>query len=143
MKDVDLSGAIAIFAVANTPLFLARRLQSESVVHELVYSFDGEMILSALKDSIQNKPRNLEEEVFPYVLLVSLFFKGDALLEAAMKMEARNHPWFSYLAKVLRKKYVPGSYVSFDVAPPGMDEGNDFYRSVAADSFVAMRGAHD
>ena len=58
-RDVDLTNAQKVFAIANTPLFLVRKLLSDPVVLELSRRFSGTELLDALRSSASEQPDEL------------------------------------------------------------------------------------
>ena len=77
LSDVRLPLAEQAFAVANTPLFLLRKLRSDPAVLEIARVAQPKAILSALKKSLRRKPKTLSDAVSPYVYLVALSMTRD------------------------------------------------------------------
>lgn len=127
LDNISLERAEASFAVANTPLFLLRRLQSDSAVQDITNSgIGGSTILRALKKAIRLKPRTLHDAVRPYVYLVALSQNRDvSYLEEASRLDAQHFDWFGYIASVLMETYRPTSvetvYVQGQIAAPTID----------------------
>jgi hypothetical protein len=98
----DLSQVERDFAVANTPLFLLRKLRINSEVDRLSRSLDGRRLIHELGRALMRKPRILRNAVRPYVYLVALSKQQDkSLLRRAAALEAPHHPWFKCIADVL------------------------------------------
>ena len=98
----DLSQAASDFAVANTPLFLLRKLRVNPVVAEIAQLANGNTILNALHTLLTRRPRSLRGAVKPYVLLVALSMKADTShLQRASKFKSPHHDWYAYLCQVL------------------------------------------
>lgn len=108
LEDIDFSRAELSLAVANTPLFLVRKLKGDTAVLELSH-FNGEDLLNWLRNSLQNKPNDLSEAVKPYVYLVALAAKLDNqfLLRAADMKPSYEDDWYSYIYNVLTDTYKP------------------------------------
>ena len=70
-REEDLTNAARVFAVANTLLFLVRKLRFDPLVQELGRRFSGTELLDALRSSVAEDPKNLEGAVRPYVYLVA------------------------------------------------------------------------
>lgn len=123
MTTIDqfpLTLAQQTFAVANTPLFLIRKLRVDPDVHEISRAFDGIQLLAELERSLQSKPENLRQSVLPYVLLMSLFFKGDKSFLTASGTVARNYEddWFEYVRQVLIQTYRTTQFTTLKAQQP-------------------------
>ena len=107
------------FAVANTPMFLIRKLRVDPEVHEIARLFDGEVILSQLEAALGNAPKSLRESVLPYVLLVSLSFKNDVSFLKATEGIARGYEddWFDYARQVLLQTHRTTVFSSISAQP--------------------------
>ena len=103
LDQINLKQAEASFAVANTPLFLIHKLQSDPAVREIVdSSISGKAILQALKVAIRRKPRTLTGVVRPYVYLAALSQRQDeSSLKEASQFDAKYFDWFDYITNVL------------------------------------------
>jgi hypothetical protein len=105
---LDLADAEMALAVANTPLFLLRKLRSDSSVQSISRAKSVAEILDALIFQLKRQPENLTQEVEPYVYLVALSMKRDLpSLKQAANMDAPHTKWFRYLAEVLVDEYKP------------------------------------
>jgi len=128
--DFDLSNASRAYAVANTPFFLLRKLQSDPSARAICEACPGHEIVEELRSLVAAEPLDAIEAVRPYVYLVSLWFKPeiDHLQEAA-KLEASIHIWYSYLAEVLLETYSPVQQQLMEVpgalAAPAVSVGAD------------------
>jgi hypothetical protein len=107
-REVDLTQATPALAVANTPLFLLRKLRDDPAVQELGRRASNEELLDALRGSIQCEPTDLESAVRPYVYLVALFVKpGPTFPSEIGGIEAPHLTWFRYLRDYLLKTGSP------------------------------------
>jgi hypothetical protein len=109
--EVEFSQASHAYAVANTPLFLIRKLQQDPVVHEISRSFSGEQILEELRRSVEHEPRGLVDYVRPYVYLTALSRQQqDLYLKSAGQLaNSAKWDWFEYMRQVLLSTYAPTS----------------------------------
>jgi hypothetical protein len=109
IETVDLTAAERDFVVANTPMFLARRLQSNPVINHMAQEIASDTILQWLKGAASTEPQNVRDSVIPYVLIVSLFLKGDlrALREATLIVPHAAYRWFDYIRTALIQLYKP------------------------------------
>jgi len=104
--EADLTGASKVFAVANTPPFLVRKLLSEPVVQELNRRFSGTEILDALRSSASEKPNDLAGAVKPYVYLVALSRNSAVnFLHESRSIRAPYCDWFDYVREYLIETY--------------------------------------
>ena len=106
--DLDLKQAAKIYGIANTPLFLIRKLQDDVSVRAISAAYSGPEIVGALRSMVAVEPCDPVEAVRPYALLVALWFKPeiDDLREAA-EFETSIYSWYSYIAEVLLTKFSP------------------------------------
>ena len=111
-QDINLSGAEAAFAVANTPSYLLRKLRADSAVREAASRCSSRELLSALRRSINTEPKTLADLVRPYFYLVALYGAGHGnALENAKTMSAPYRKWFSQIANTLSLEYVPTTHI--------------------------------
>jgi len=103
IADIDLTLAERDFTVANTPLFLLRRLQRDSAVRRISESMTTEEILSYIRDYVTKEPATVREAVLPYACLVALSIKPDifGLKNATLIVPHAWHRWFNYMRTVL------------------------------------------
>ncbi len=114
---INYDSAVAAFAVANTPMFLLRKLRSDSAVERLTQLFSTDKLFSDLVASLGKKPENLTDAVKPYALLVALSRKGNlALLKELLKYPAPFSEWFSEIANILIQTSMPLTTTAF--TPP-------------------------
>ena len=113
LEQVDLRLAESSFAVANTPMFLIRKLRADPAVQELGSSHRSEEILRAIEAAVGTKPRTLLDAVRPYVYLVALSFDRDvSYLVRASQIRAPYFDWYEYIAQVLREAHKTTSFQS-------------------------------
>jgi hypothetical protein len=119
IDNISLSLAERDFLVANTPMFLVRKLQANSSIRRIGAEMSSEDILSALRDVAQRKPETLRDEVMPYALLVALFEKRDfnALRSSTLISANWHHRWFDYIRTALIQLFQPTQ--QFDIPVPG------------------------
>jgi hypothetical protein len=126
-RNLSYRNAASALLLANTPLFLLRKLQSDSAVAETARNLTDDGIMRALKMSAQQQPTGISEEVLPYVYLVALSLKGNrALLKQAADIDVPYAEWFKYIANYLVKSGTPTSTktVSIILSPkPTIESG--------------------
>ena len=116
--QIDLSEAERVFAVANTPLFLLRKLRADRGVQDIHANFTGPQILKALKSAIRKKPTTLDAATRPYAYLVALSMNTEvSYLKQAAELSVPHFDWFEYIANVLVKTRRPTSMQTITVAP--------------------------
>lgn len=108
--DANLSNAARIFSVANTPLFLLRKLREDASVQEIGRSFLPDEILVELRNALSATPADVEDFVRPYVYLVALGTQDARHLEkigALNDVQKWSWEWFEYLRQVLSEVSIP------------------------------------
>ncbi len=133
IEQVDLSHAASTYAVANTPLFLVRKLREDPAVSEIAKLFSGDQILAALQLTVQDKPTDLFDYVRPYVYLVALSMKEtDTYLRKAMELpNTRKWDWFNYVALALLQTYTPTTSMAVRASSPVINAEASAIRSDA------------
>ena len=105
-RDADLANAGRVFAVANTPLFLVRKLRSDPVVQELSRRFSGQALLQELRVSVMENPSDLAGAVRPYVYLTALsLMPSPEALSQTSSIRAPYCDWFDYVRDYLLETY--------------------------------------
>jgi hypothetical protein len=105
-READLTNAGNVFAVANTPLFLLRKLRFDPVVQELSRRFTGQELLQALRASVIENPSDLAEAVRPYVYLTALsLMPSDEALRETSSICAPFYDWLEYIRDYLIETY--------------------------------------
>jgi hypothetical protein len=128
---IDLTQAEISFGLANAPLFLTRRLQSDPAVQQLSRELSGSKILSALRRLVGRKPKSIRIAAKAYAYLVALWFNQDPqYLEKSSKLDAPHLDWFEYIARVLLQTKSPSSTATIHVpaqlfASPTTFKSND------------------
>jgi hypothetical protein len=106
---VDLKQACRYFAVANTPLFLVRKLRSDPTVFDVSRSFSSEEIVGHIRDIMSRDPETVFDHAAPYAFLVALSLKPDDRgLKLTMTVPvSEKWGWFGYIRDVLLETYIP------------------------------------
>jgi hypothetical protein len=108
MDEVELRGAESAFAVANTPLFLMRKLRSDPTIALLARKRRGEELLASLRDIAGKEPQDPREFVLPYVYLVALSLKQDlSHLREAATIAQPYADWYRYIGDYLVQSTIP------------------------------------
>ena len=125
--QMNLDGAQGIFAAANTPLFLLRKLRADPDVQRINSDCDAEDILEVLNSAVLHKPQTLEDMVRPYAYLVALSLnQTKSYLERGAKIPAPYHVWFQYIAEVLIKTYKAISFSAIKAPSILLESGTSF-----------------
>jgi len=107
LKKADLTCASQAYAVANTPIYLIRRLQEDPAVYEIA-KFSGEDILQALRNAVRVQPESLLDYTRPYVYLVALSkLPSEDFLRSVDTDGMENWRWLPYMKQVLLETYLP------------------------------------
>lgn len=102
--------------VANTPLFLLRKLRTNQTVAEIAQFSRGSLVLSALKEALKQEPKTLRKTVLPYVYLVALSMMPESsFLQSAAKFKSPHHDWYSYLVEALIQSYRPATIKTIEI----------------------------
>jgi hypothetical protein len=119
MVEADLGQAVQAFALANTPLYLLRKLREDPALQEIGRQFSGEQILVALEEALKQEPKSLLDFAKPYAYLVALSFKADGkpLSEAAKLPNTNKWEWFAYIQAVLTQTLVPTATFHIESKP--------------------------
>ena len=117
LNEINLSGAALALAVANTPPFLMRKLQSDPSVRLISETFSDEQILDGLRALAGIDPGEPLNAVRPYAYLTALWMKPrpDALRVAAGFSMARWR-WYEVIASYLNATYSPISTQIFQAS---------------------------
>lgn len=111
--QIDLRTAEAAFAVANTPLFLMRKLRSDPAVALLARNRRGEELLALLRQIAGQVPRDPREAVLPYIYLVALSLKQDlSHLREAAGIAQPHADWYEYIGKYLVQSTLPTARIA-------------------------------
>jgi hypothetical protein len=108
INEIDLTGPSLALTVANTPLFLVRKLRNDPAIRLISEGFSEDQILDALNGLSNTDPSEPINAVRPYVYLTALWMKSrsDALRKAATLNMSRWR-WYSYISLVLLDTYSP------------------------------------
>jgi hypothetical protein len=118
-NNYNFHRAETALAVANTPLFLLRKLRSDPVVVEIARDVSDEELLDALRVVTQEEPQNIQEAVLPYVYLVALSVKGNlTILKQASDVDAPHARWFKYISKFLLQSFIPTQRSTVPIITP-------------------------
>jgi hypothetical protein len=117
--EFNLDQAALAYAVANTPLFLLRKLREDPLTREISSSFSGDTLFTELQNALKHRPESLQDYVRPYVYLVALSMKQeDRWLRDAVRIPSvESWNWFRYLQHVLLETYVPTETGTINIPP--------------------------
>jgi hypothetical protein len=76
LSEATLGMACEVFAVANTPAYLIRKLRQDPEISEISRSISDEEILAALRLAVKEDCAILLNAVRPYAYLVALSMKS-------------------------------------------------------------------
>jgi hypothetical protein len=106
LRGVDLSGAQSVLAVANSPLFILRKLREDPTTAKIAGAASGHAIFNLLKTSLRRNPRTLRSAVAPYVYVVALSMQRDIkYLRQASRIHAPYPRWFKIVCAALLDSY--------------------------------------
>lgn len=93
------------YAVANTPLFLLRKLRNDPNILEFSKTHNSDKLVKKIRSSLLRRPKNLDAAVRPYAYLAALLLKGDVVpIQKIGENDINNeyYPWFSYILQYIR-----------------------------------------
>ena len=118
LAEINLTEAGQIFAFANTPLFLIRKLQGCQAVSE-AKAADKEDLVEALEKALTKEQATLADSVRPFVYLAALATKGDTrLLQKAAELPAAGWDWYHVIAQLIIETYQPVTSESIILLAP-------------------------
>jgi hypothetical protein len=118
-EQINLTETANIYLIANTPIFLIRRLQADSSVYALAQLCTASDLYDAIVSSLAKPPEDPIEAVRPFAFLVALRIQNCAqLFYKAAELPAPHLPWFSTVARMLGVTFVPNANVTMTVTPP-------------------------
>jgi hypothetical protein len=122
LDQVDLTLAAQALAVANTPLFLIRKLKSDSAVRTISESYSDDEILIGIRATLASaEGGELVNVVRPYAYLVALWMKPrPTALRSASEFDAGGWTWYSTIPSYLSETYSPISRQTFIARPTGL-----------------------
>ena len=110
---IKLLQAQSNFAIANTPSFLIESLRNDTAIHLLSSTYNDDLLLADLKESVSKEPTDLREAVLPFAILVALSLKpsSSALRRAMDITPAQYDSWFHFeqVKNILLAKYPASS----------------------------------
>jgi hypothetical protein len=110
IENLCISQAATYLTVANTPLFLSRKLRLEPRIAEFSSMTDDLTLFEKLKTLLAHTPQTLEEEAKPYVYVVALAMKNRSdLLLQAQQIISNDYRWFSHVLAYLVSSITPTS----------------------------------
>lgn len=105
-NDANLSQASYVYGIANTPLFLVRKLQDDPAIRALGAECSGEQLVDALRLIAAREPASAVEAVRPYAFLVALWFNPKIeYLKEASNIQTLVYKWYAYIAQVLLETF--------------------------------------
>jgi hypothetical protein len=118
LRSISLRSAEQTFAVANTPLFLLRKLKADAAVSRIAREASPEKISLWLRAALKQRPKSVRAAVLPYVLLVSLYLQGNfQYLREASKLPSDHAYWFRYMAELLLNSNATATVTTFTMPP--------------------------
>jgi hypothetical protein len=117
-EEINLTETANIYLVANTPIFLIRRLQADSSVFALAQLCSASDLYDGIVTSLTRSPENSIEAVRPFAFLVALRIQNcPELFYRAAELPAPHLPWFSTVARMLGVTFLPNANVTMTVTP--------------------------
>jgi len=100
----DIDGAQKIWAVANTPRYLVKKLRADGYSSLVATTVEPQEIFDALRESVSQEPADVRGAVLPYFLLVCLALKNQiGFLREAARLPATGYRWYPEVVDILLK----------------------------------------
>jgi hypothetical protein len=117
--NLDLSGPESSYVVANTPMYLIRKIRNDDSVALVSRSLSPDQILDAYKEAVQQEPKTLRDFVVPHVCLVALSrSKTVEQLRASTRIKHRlEYKWLDFVQRYLLDTYQSVTTADFTVKP--------------------------
>jgi hypothetical protein len=120
--DANLNVAAGALVVANTPLYLIRKLRSDASVQGLSREFNGQALRDALRLTASTRPVDHVSAVKPYAFLVALAMKpsGDELRDSMNIVAHPAYEWFDFIRRALVENTSGINLVNI-IVPPSLN----------------------
>jgi hypothetical protein len=117
--EIDLSETGNTYLIANTPLFLANRLQADSSVEALSRFCSSEDLYAGVLQALEKIPESPVDAVRPFAYLIALRRKDSPeIFSKAAALSSVHHPWYKTVARALEATFIPHVNESIWVGAP-------------------------
>jgi hypothetical protein len=118
LSPLSTSDAELVLAVANTHVFLARRLKENVEAQRLARTYTPQQILGALRDVVSRTPTSVSEVAEPFIYLAALCHVDDLrYLREVATIDAPHLKWFKESAQLLVEMTTPVNTISATFKP--------------------------
>lgn len=94
LDAINLNAAKAHFALANVPMYIARKLREDMAIVKMAMENDSDVLWEEFTRRIENEPMSLREQVYPFALAVAVALKQDSYVLRKMRdADTRNFGW--------------------------------------------------
>lgn len=126
-NNIDFDQTVNSLILANTPLFLVRKLTRDSAVRRLLDEAGPEKILEQLRKATKTEPKDILEKAIIYAHLVALSLTDDVTyLQQASELSASHLEWFNFIAKELLARYRPTTFSVLTTPPSNFEQEHNF-----------------
>jgi hypothetical protein len=111
-SHISTEGAELAYVVANTPLYLIKRLQADPGVRLVSQSMQANELAAEYRSAVTQSPTNIRELITPYICLVALSMKDDISPlreETAIANPLPDYRWIERIRQLLIERYRPVS----------------------------------
>lgn len=98
-EAINLNAAKTHFALANVPMYIARKLREDPAILKIALENSADVLLDEFARRVANEPTNLREQVYPFALAVAAALKQDAF--ALKQMDALDTGLFGWLPEMI------------------------------------------
>lgn len=94
LEPINLNVAKTSFALANVPMYIARRLREDPAIVDIAVDNSSDDLVAAFMEHIENPPSSLREQVYPFALAVALAIRQDVkALRHILGAELKDFRW--------------------------------------------------
>jgi hypothetical protein len=108
LSGINFSGAESTLLVANTPMFIIRKLRADSAVITLARTFEADALAETLRERLTTPPQTPRDRAIPYALMVALSLKNKrAMIKDLLPNLGEHYPWLRAVGESLFSSLSP------------------------------------
>lgn len=124
--QIDLQNLLAIYAYANTPSYLYRRMRADQSLINLARSIDPKELIQLYNDHIKKDQRPIEDTVIGYSLLVTITLLNNHKLASSLLQEINPKllEWGERIRQIYESEATPNSIqiIQIPFEPPQINK---------------------
>ncbi|QCB54274.1 hypothetical protein E5675_07390 [Sphingopyxis sp. PAMC25046] len=96
LEAINLNAAKAHFALANVPMYIARKLREDPAILNIALHNDADALFAEFVNRVSSEPASLREQVYPFALAVAAALKQDTpALKQMATLDLHHFGWLS------------------------------------------------